>query len=58
METTGNIGVIWGLLGIIGYILGFYWDNGKENGSYRDYRDNVGDIGFILGEWKRKEKRL
>ena len=19
---------------IIGYILGFYWDNGKENGNY------------------------
>ena len=29
METTGyNIGVI-------GFILGFYWDNGKENGNYR-----------------------
>ena len=24
------IGVIWGWL---------YWDNGKENGNYRDYRD-------------------
>ena len=28
METT-----IMGYIGIIGYILGFYWDNGKENGS-------------------------
>ena len=22
----------------IGDILGLYWDNGKANGSYRDYR--------------------
>ena len=30
METTimGYIGVI------LGYILGLYWDNGKENGNY------------------------
>ena len=27
---------IWGFgfLGIIGYILGLYWDSGKENGNY------------------------
>ena len=31
MET---IGIIWGFIGIIGYILGLHWDNGKENGSY------------------------
>ena len=31
----------------IGYILGLYWDNGKENGSYRDYRDYKGYIGII-----------
>ena len=24
------------------YILGLYWDNGKENGNYRDYRVNIG----------------
>ena len=30
METTGIIGVI----GIIGYILWLYRDNGKENGNY------------------------
>ena len=29
METT-----IMGYIGIIGYILGFYRDNGKENGNY------------------------
>ena len=23
-------------------ILGIYWDNGKENGNYRDYRDYIG----------------
>ena len=28
METIGIIGVILGL---------YYWDNGKENGNYRDY---------------------
>ena len=30
METT-----IMGYIGIMGYMLGLYWDNGKENGSYR-----------------------
>ena len=25
----------------IGVILGLYWDNGKENGNYRDYRDSI-----------------
>ena len=29
METT-----IMGYIGILGYILGIYWDNGKENGNY------------------------
>ena len=24
-------------VGIIGYILGVYWDNGKDNGNSRDY---------------------
>ena len=23
-----------GYIGIIGYILGLYWDDGKENGTY------------------------
>ena len=27
-----------------------YWDNGKENGSYRDDRDYIGIIGYILGD--------
>ena len=27
---------------MMGYILGLYWDNGKENGNYRDYRDYNG----------------
>ena len=43
METTGIIGyivVIWGL----------YWDNGKENGNYRDYRVYIGLYwGYIGG---------
>ena len=30
---------------IIGYILGFYWDNGKENGNYY----NRVYIGVLLG---------
>ena len=28
----------------ISIILGLYWDNGKENGNYRDYGVSVGDI--------------
>ena len=25
----------------VGITLGIYWDNGKENENYRDYRDDV-----------------
>ena len=28
----------------IGVMLGLYWDNGKENGNYRDYRDYIGIV--------------
>ena len=42
METTGVIGIIWGYRDYMGFILGLYWDNGKENGNYRDYRDYIG----------------
>ena len=49
MKTTGIIGV--------GVILGSYWDNGKENGNYRDYR-GWGYIEIILGQRKRKWKLL
>ena len=28
----------------IGYRLWFYWDNGKENGDYRNNRDYIGVI--------------
>ena len=36
-----------GYVGVIGYIWGLYWDNGKENGNYynglyRDYRVYIG----------------
>ena len=34
----------WKLKGLYRVILGFYWDNGKENGSYRDYRGYVDAI--------------
>ena len=34
-------GLYWGSIGIIGYILGLYWDNGKENGKYY--------LGFRIG---------
>ena len=34
------------------YIGGLYWDNGKENGNYRDYRGNmkvyIGDYNGIM----------
>ena len=42
-------------IGIIGITQGLYRDNGKENGSYRDYRDYVG---FREVEWKSKWKLL
>ena len=29
-------------IGIIGILQGFHRDSGKENGSYRDYRDSMG----------------
>ena len=30
--------------------MGLFWDNGKENGNYRDlYRVYIGDIGNVLG---------
>ena len=37
METTGIIRVVC-YVGIIGGLLGVYWENGKENGNYRDYK--------------------
>ena len=30
-------------------ILGLYWDNGKENGNYRDYRGYIGTIRVYIG---------
>ena len=37
----------------IGDILGIYWDDGKENGNYRDYiglyRNYREYIGIVLG---------
>ena len=30
-------------------ILGLYWDNGKQNGNYRDSRGYIGIMGCILG---------
>ena len=48
METTGTIGILLGLyrahIRIIGYMLGLYWDDGKEHGSYRDHWDHIGLI--------------
>ena len=34
MEATGIIGILRGFIGIIWYMLGLYWDNGKANGNY------------------------
>ena len=38
MSVASNFRKLQGLcrvyMGIIGYILGFYWDNGKSNGNY------------------------
>ena len=61
METTGIVRVVC-YVGIIGGLLGVYWDNGKENGNYRDYNGYMlyryyrGFVGGLLGEWKRKWK--
>ena len=30
---------------------GFFRDNGKENGNYRDYRVYIGIIGVMLGKY-------
>ena len=42
-----------GYIGIIGYILGLYWDNGKENGSYC-----LGFLGVIGGLYWIMEKKM
>ena len=41
IETT-----IMGYIGIIGYILGIYRDNGKENGNY--YNGVIEGLGFSI----------
>ena len=38
-----------GHIGIIGYILGLYRDNGKYGGNSRDYRGYMGILGYMLG---------
>ena len=43
-EPPGNL--YWGYIGIIGFILGLYGDNGKQNGNYYSI------IGFILGSYR------
>ena len=41
---TGGLG-LWSAYKLINNsILGLYWDNGKENGNYRDYRVYIGVI--------------
>ena len=40
-------------IGVIGYILGLYRDNGKENGNYCSIQ---GYIGFILGLYRDNGK--
>ena len=42
LELEGLYGVY---RGYIGYILGLYWDNGKENGSY--YEGEMKGKGFL-----------
>ena len=61
METTTILGYmgdykvyiyiyIWVIWGIIGYILGLYWDNGKEHGKYRAFRGDIGVIGYLFNK--------
>ena len=33
-KKMGTTGIIVVFIRVIGYILGLYWDNGKENGNY------------------------
>ena len=37
-------------IGIIGYTLGLYSDNGKENGSYWHYRLHIGGLYWDNGK--------
>ena len=48
----------WGYTGILGYVLGLYRDNGKENGSYYLglYRGYMGILGYILGLYRDNGK--
>ena len=41
-----------GYIGIIGYILGLYRDNGKEHGNYYNLMGYIGIIGYTLGLYK------
>ena len=36
-------------IGVMNSKLGFYWDNGQENGNYRDYRAYIGVYIGIIG---------
>ena len=50
-----------GLGGGLGFTLQaiHFWDNGKENGNYRDYRDYVGYIlGLYWGNIGIMEKKM
>ena len=39
--------------------MGLYWDNGKENGNYRDYRVYIGVIlGIYWGNIGRMENKM
>ena len=53
METTGIIVVF---IGIIGFILGFYWDNGKENGNYRNHSGFYRDYRVYIGSYSDNGK--
>ena len=43
-------------IGIMGYTLLIYGDNGKETGNYRDYRRYIGIMGYILGLYRDNGK--
>ena len=55
--------ITWKLLHY-GITLGLYWDNGRENGNYGDYRDNIAKaagsivepIGVIILENQMEQK--
>ena len=42
----------------MGIVLGLYWDNGKENGNYKECRGHIGIIGLYWGYLEIMENKM